>query len=80
MYGDVLAPPEPPAPEFDRERLTHCLECLPERERTVLLMTFYDDMPAEALANELNLSQANVRVIRHRGLVRLRTCVTGEAR
>jgi RNA polymerase sigma-70 factor (ECF subfamily) len=80
MYGDVLAPPEPPAPEFDRERLTHCLECLPERERTVLLMTFYDDMPAEALANELNLSQANVRVIRHRGLMRLRTCVTGEAR
>ena len=55
-----------------------CLERLSERERTVLVMTFYDDMPAEALARELGLSPANVRVIRHRGLERLRACVTGE--
>jgi RNA polymerase sigma-70 factor (ECF subfamily) len=44
------------------------------------LLTFYDDMPAEALARELDLSPANVRVIRHRGLERLRGCVTGESR
>ena len=74
-YGEALSPPEPPAPEFDRERLTHCLERLPERERTVLLLTFYDDMRGEALAKELNLSPANVRVIRHRGLERLRGCM-----
>jgi RNA polymerase sigma-70 factor (ECF subfamily) len=79
-FGEALLPPEMSSPVFDRERLTHCLESLPERERTVLLLTFYDEMPAGALANELNLSQANVRVIRHRGLERLRACVTGESR
>jgi RNA polymerase sigma-70 factor (ECF subfamily) len=76
-WGEALLPPEAPPPDLDHQRLTHCLERLPERERTVLLLTFYDDMPAEALARELELSPANVRVIRHRGLERLRLCVTG---
>ncbi len=79
-YGEALLPPETPAPDLDRERLTHCLERLPERERSVLMLTFYDDMPADALARELDLSPANVRVIRHRGLERLRACVTGESK
>jgi len=78
-YGDALSPPQATAPVFDRDRLVHCLERLPERERTALLLTFYDDMPAAKLARELNVSEANLRVIRHRGLQRLRTCVTGEA-
>lgn len=77
-YGEALLPPTPPSPELDHGRLTHCLERLPDRERTVLLLTFYDDMSAAELAHVLGLSQANVRVIRHRGLDRLRACVTGE--
>ena len=77
-YGDALVPPQPPPPDLDHARLAHCLEQLPERERTVLLMTFYDDVPGEALARELDLTPANLRVIRHRGLQRLRACVTGE--
>ncbi len=77
-YSEALAPAEVPPPNPDRARLMDCLERLSERERTVLVMTFYDDMPAEALARELGLSPANVRVIRHRGLERLRACVTGE--
>lgn len=76
-YGEALLPPESPLPNLDRERLAHCLAALPERERTVLLLTFYDDMPAAALAYELDVSPANLRVIRHRGLDRLRTCVIG---
>jgi RNA polymerase sigma-70 factor (ECF subfamily) len=78
-YGEALLPPDAPAPEFDHDRLAHCLERLPERERSVLLLTFYNDMPAEALAHELKVSPANLRVIRHRGLRRLRTCISGEA-
>jgi len=78
-YAEALLPPEAPAPEPDGERLAHCLESLPERERTVLMLTFYDDMPADDLARELELSPANVRVIRHRGLAHLRQCVTGES-
>jgi RNA polymerase sigma-70 factor (ECF subfamily) len=66
---------EPPEP-IDSERLKGCLAALPERERAVLVMTFYDDRPADAVAAELGLSAGNVRVIRHRGLERLRGCMT----
>ena len=76
-YGDALLPPETPPPDPDNGRLAYCLERLPERERTVLMLSFYDDLPAEALARELKLTAANVRVIRHRGLERLRACVNG---
>jgi RNA polymerase sigma-70 factor (ECF subfamily) len=64
--------PEP----LDSERLQHCLQRLPERERAVLMMTFYDDRPADAVGTELGLSAGNVRVIRHRGIDRLRACMT----
>lgn len=79
-YGEVLLPAAPALPDPDSKRLAGCLENLPERERTVLLLTFYDDMQTEDLACELNLSPANVRVIRHRGLEHLRACVTGESK
>lgn len=78
IYGDALAPVEARAPDPDGARIANCLERLSERERTILLLSFYDDMPADALARELNLTPGNVRVIRHRGLERLRGCVTGE--
>jgi RNA polymerase sigma-70 factor (ECF subfamily) len=45
----------------------------------VLVMTFYDDCPAELLGTQMGLSAANVRVIRHRGLKHLRDCMEGEA-
>jgi RNA polymerase sigma-70 factor (ECF subfamily) len=48
---------------------------LPERERSVLVMTFYDDRPADEVGAALGLTPGNVRVIRHRGIERLRRCV-----
>ena len=48
-----------------------------ERERSVLVMTFYDEQPADAVGRELGLSAGNVRVIRHRGIDRMRRCVDG---
>ena len=62
---------------LDAPRLQHCLAQLPERERTVILMTFYDESPAETVARQLHISPPNVRVIRHRGIERLRRCVEG---
>lgn len=62
---------------FDTDRLTHCLQLLAERERAVLVMTFYDDCAADELGTRLGLSAGNVRVIRHRGIERLRDCVQG---
>lgn len=79
--NDVPAADPSAAPRLDHDRLLGCLERLPERERSVLVMTFYDDAPAQTVAGTLGLSEGNVRVIRHRGLQRLRECVTGgEAR
>ena len=68
---------ESAAPALDTERLRHCLHLLAERERAVLVMTFYDDCPADRLGQQLGLSAGNVRVIRHRGIERLRRCVQG---
>ena len=63
------------APRLDHQRVADCLERLPERERSVLVMSFYDDQPSEAVAQQLGLSAGNVRVIRHRGIDKLRRCV-----
>jgi RNA polymerase sigma-70 factor (ECF subfamily) len=73
---DLMPAAEEDAEPIDGERLKMCLAALPERDRAVLLMTFYDDRPADAVAAELKLSPGNVRVIRHRGLDRLRACMT----
>jgi RNA polymerase sigma-70 factor (ECF subfamily) len=65
------------SPRLDYLRVAGCLEGLPEREKSVLVMSFYDDQPAKEVAASLGLSEGNVRVIRHRGLEHLRDCVTG---
>jgi len=72
---DLIPPDEEAADPIDTERLGQCLAALPERERAVLVMTFYDDRSADAVASELGISAGNVRVIRHRGLERLRGCM-----
>jgi RNA polymerase sigma-70 factor (ECF subfamily) len=72
---DLSGVAEEPVEPLDTQRLQHCLERLPERERAVLVMTFYDDRPADAVGQELGITAANVRVIRHRGIERLRECM-----
>ena len=81
-HGDALLPEPaaPIAPALDQRRVADCLEHLPERERAVLVMSFYDEQPSEAVGRELGLSAGNVRVIRHRGIDKLRRCVEGGAR
>jgi RNA polymerase sigma-70 factor (ECF subfamily) len=67
-------------PRLDHQRVADCLERLAERERSVLVLTFYDEQPADAVGAQLGLSAGNVRVIRHRGLDKLRRCVDGQRR
>jgi RNA polymerase sigma-70 factor, ECF subfamily len=57
------------------ERVADCLGALPDRERTVLLLSFYAELDAQAIGRELGTNSGNVRVIRHRALARLQTCV-----
>jgi RNA polymerase sigma-70 factor (ECF subfamily) len=75
-YGDALSIAElHVAPRLDHELVVRCLERLAERERSVIVMSFYDDQSAEAVGAQLGLSAGNVRVIRHRGIDKLRRCV-----
>jgi RNA polymerase sigma-70 factor (ECF subfamily) len=67
------------APRLDQRRVADCLARLPERERAVIVMSFYDDQPSEAVGRQLGLSAGNVRVIRHRGIEKLRRCVDAGA-
>lgn len=60
---------------LDRDRLAGCLEALSERERSVVVMSFFADKPADAVGADLAISAGNVRVIRHRALSRLRKCM-----
>lgn len=67
---------EAPAPlALDPDRLAACLEALPERERSVVVMSFFADKAADEVGAELGLTGGNVRVIRHRALGRLRACM-----
>ena len=66
---------EAPVPGLDREQLQRCVQGLAERERTVIVMSFYDERAAPDIADSLGLSQANVRVIRHRAIHQLRRCM-----
>ena len=64
-----------PAPAIDRERLLACLERLAARERTVIVASFFDGRDANEVAAMASLAPGNVRVIRHRALEQLRTCM-----
>jgi RNA polymerase sigma-70 factor (ECF subfamily) len=60
---------------LDPERLGGCLEALPERERSVVVMSFFADQAADEVGAQLGLTGGNVRMIRHRALGRLRECM-----
>lgn len=75
-YGHHADVAEPPGPALIRgERLRACLDALAERERSVLVLGFFADKPADEIARELGLTPGNTRVIRHRAIVRLRECL-----
>lgn len=61
---------------LDVDRLEKCLTRLGERDRLVVLLTFYADKTAGEVGKELGVTEGNVRVIRHRAIERLRSCVT----
>ncbi len=77
--GDLLPAVGEDVETLDADRLRACLQGLPERERVVLMMSFYDDRSADAVGVELGLSAGNVRVIRHRGIERLKVCMQPSA-
>ena len=76
QYGAELpAVAQPALLQLDQEHLEHCVQGLNERERTVVVMSFYDEQTGADVASFLGISEANVRVIRHRAIHQLRECM-----
>jgi RNA polymerase sigma-70 factor (ECF subfamily) len=59
----------------DIDAVERCLHGLAERDRRVLLLTFYAERTSAEIAAELGVTGTVVRVARHRALGRLRDCV-----
>jgi RNA polymerase sigma-70 factor (ECF subfamily) len=78
-FGTILVPHQPTAPSLDDDRLARCVQALTERERSIVVMTFYDEHTAGEAAGFLGISEANVRVIRHRAIKQLRSCMGAAA-
>lgn len=68
------------APRLDHTKVADCLERLTERERAVLVLTFYEEASSDEVGAQLGLAPGNVRVIRHRGIANLRRCVQSDRR
>jgi RNA polymerase sigma-70 factor (ECF subfamily) len=73
---DIALPaPDPMLDPLARDRLANCLQSLPERERSIVALTYYDEQSSAGIAAALGLVEGNVRVIRHRAIGRLRDCM-----
>jgi RNA polymerase sigma-70 factor, ECF subfamily len=80
QYGPDLDRATPfSTPHLDRDQLRRCVKNLNERERSIVVMTFYDEQAGPDVASLLGISEANVRVIRHRAIHQLRACMGGAA-
>jgi RNA polymerase sigma-70 factor (ECF subfamily) len=75
LAPDVVAAPTG-GETLDVDRLERCLTRLADRERVVVLLTFYAERTASDVGKELGVTEGNVRVIRHRAIARLRACMT----
>ena len=66
---------EPDEASGDIAAVERCLHALAERDRRVLVLTFYAEKTSPEIAAELAVTGTVVRVARHRALERLRDCV-----
>ncbi|MFG2510891.1 RNA polymerase sigma factor SigF [Streptomyces sp. NPDC048584] len=80
--GDALGAPDPALDTVvDRQAVREQLAALPERERAILYMRFFDDMTQSSIADELGISQMHVSRLISRCCGRVRDQVmrdTGE--
>ncbi len=60
---------------LDSTRVGRCLETLGERERAILILTFYAEKTAAEIAQTLGSTAGGIRVSRYRALQRLRECI-----
>jgi RNA polymerase sigma-70 factor (ECF subfamily) len=73
--GDADFIVDGPSPDVRREQLEDCYSQLTERARRVVRATFANEDTDAEIATALSIGESNVRVIRHRSLAALRTCL-----
>jgi len=66
---------EPVTALDDIDVVERCLHSLAERDRRVLVLTFYAEKTSPEIAEDLGVTGTVVRVARHRALERMRECV-----
>lgn len=64
--------PDPAARYAQRDELWRLLATLPRRQRVVLVLRYYEDLPDERIAEIVGCRPATVRVHAHRAVARLR--------
>jgi RNA polymerase sigma-70 factor (ECF subfamily) len=75
QYGIPTEVALEPTARLDLERLRGCVEKLPPRERTVVILTFYGERSGDEIAADLSMTLGNVRVVRHRAVGHLQKCM-----
>lgn len=60
---------------LDSDRIAPCLAAIRERDRTILLLTFYAERSTNEIADALGTTAGAIRVSRHRALASMRDCI-----
>jgi RNA polymerase sigma-70 factor, ECF subfamily len=60
---------------FDADRVKPCLGSMRERDRTILLLTYYVERSATEIAVAMGMTAGAVRVARHRAVAAMRDCL-----
>jgi RNA polymerase sigma-70 factor (ECF subfamily) len=66
---------EEPLEKVDPKGLARCMDELEARARKVVVLAFREERSADEIARVLKTTSGNVRVIRHRAVAALRTCL-----
>ena len=65
----------PDVEHIDTGALSRCLSGLDERSRNVVFLSFTEGRSAEQIAAAIESTPGNVRVLRHRAVAQLRSCL-----
>ncbi|NVB80527.1 MAG: hypothetical protein HOV81_19190, partial [Kofleriaceae bacterium] len=69
---------EPAKASYQLALLEDCLSQIAQRSRDVIRYAFIEGESAAEIATRLSMTEGNVRVVRHRTLEALRSCMGGK--
>ena len=72
MAEDCASPLDDVLARRENEALHKAVEALPEREREIIAMRYFQGMPSKAIAQAMGLSEARISQLHARATSRLR--------